>query len=194
MSVEIVEIGSEDLARYCEVPIAFQVNSVLEIQLVDSGLGGIVLSEFKIDTPYTKDYDAYDDSGPETWPAEFDVRNWGFFLALEDSRVVGAAAVAFDTPGVNMLCGRRDLAVLWDIRVRPERRGNGVGKMLFDYAAGWSRERGCIQLRAETQDVNVPACRFYARCGCRLGHIDRHGYFGHPEVGREAKLIWYLDL
>jgi GNAT superfamily N-acetyltransferase len=194
MSAEIVETGPDDLARYSDVPIAFVVDSVLRADVVDSGLGGIVLSESKVDAPYVKDYDAHGDGGPESWPAKFDVRNWGFFLALEGSRVIGAAAVAFDTPGVNMLCGRRDLAVLWDIRVRPERRGGGVGTRLFDHAVRWSRDRGCVQLRAETQDVNARACRFYARRGCQLGHIDRYGYFGHPEVGREAKLIWHLEL
>lgn len=194
MGVEIIDVGPQDLGRYSEVPIAFVVDSVLRVHVEDSGLGGIVLSESRVDAPYVKDYDGYEDGGPEAWPARFDVRNWGFFLALEGSRVVGAAAVTLEMPGVHMLCGRRDLAVLWDIRVRPERRGGGVGTKLFEHAARWSRERGCIQLRAETQNVNARACRFYARRGCQLGHIDRYGYLGHPDVGHEAKLIWHLEL
>jgi hypothetical protein len=58
----------------------------------------------------------------------------------------------------------------------------------------WSRERKCTHLKIETQNVNVPACRFYAKQGCRLGAIDRYGYAGHPQVGHETMLIWYLDL
>jgi GNAT superfamily N-acetyltransferase len=194
MNVRVVQIGPDELSRYSRVSIAFQVDSVMRVEVIDSGLGGILMSECETAKPYVKDYDAYDDGGPERWPAEFDVKNWGFFLALDESRVVGAAAVAFDSPAVNMLRGRRDLAVLWDIRVSPESRGQGVGTALFEHVVEWSRERGCVQLRAETQNVNVAACRFYAARGCQLGHVDLHGYFGDPSVGHEVKLIWHLEL
>ena len=63
---------------------------------------------------------------------------------------VGGGAVAFDTTGVYMLEGRRDLAVLWDIRSHPVYRG--VGIPLFRHAAGWSRKRGCRQMKVETQN------------------------------------------
>lgn len=194
MGVEITEVGVEDLARYSRVSIAFEVTSVLQVRLPDSGLGGMVLSEVDIDRPYTKDYDSYEDGGPERWSARFDVSNWGFFLAAEGAQVIGGVVVAFDTPGVHMLCDRHDLAVLWDLRVHPAHRGQGVGTLLFHRAASWSRERGCVQLMAETQNVNVPACRFYTRRGCELCQIDRCGYFGHPKVGHEVKLVWCLDL
>jgi len=68
-------------------------------------------------------------------------------MAEEAGNYVGGAAVAFNTNGVNMLEGRSDLAVLWDIRVRPERRGRGVGKALFHASADWARPRGCHQLK-----------------------------------------------
>ena len=194
MAVEIHDIGVDLLRRYAEIPIAFEVKSVLRADPIDGGLGGIELHEEKAVPPYMKDYDAYEDGGPESWPNRFDVRNWGFFLARDGGRPVGGAAVAFDTPDVNMLRGRRDLAVLWDIRVHPDVRGRGIGTGLFRHAADWSRKRKCRQLKVETQNVNLPACRFYAGQGCRLGEIDRYAYVGHPEVGHEVMLIWYLDL
>jgi len=43
----------------------------------------------------------------------------------------------------------------------------------------------------ETQNVNVPACRFYARMGCVLGGIHR---FAYPELPGEARLLWYKAL
>ena len=49
-------------------------------------------------------------------------------------------------------------------------------------------------MKIETQNVNVPACRFYAQQGCHLGAILRYGYAGCPEVAHEAMLLWYLDL
>ena len=50
------------------------------------------------------------------------------------------------------------------------------------------------QLKAETQNVNVAACRFYAAMGCRLGAIHRFAYAGQPHVAGEVMLLWYLDL
>jgi GNAT superfamily N-acetyltransferase len=99
--------------------------------------------------------------------------------------------VAFDTPTVEMLEGRRDLAVLWDIRVAPEARGQGVGAALFGAAAAWAAARGCRQLKVETQNVNVPACRFYASQGCVLAAIHR---FAYPGLPHEVQLLWYRDL
>ena len=46
----------------------------------------------------------------------------------------------------------------------------------------------------ETQNINVNACRFYAKQGCKLGGINRYGYGDHPQVKHEVMLIWYLDL
>ena len=93
-----------------------------------------------------------------------------------------------------MLQGRKDLAVLWDLRVQPDLRGNGIGTKLFIHAAEWARQRKCKYLKIETQNTNVPACRFYARLGARLGGVDRHGYAGCPSIENEVMLLWYYDL
>jgi GNAT superfamily N-acetyltransferase len=95
---------------------------------------------------------------------------------------------------MHMLEGRDSLAVLWDIRVAPDARGCGIGRRLFEHAAGWARRRGCRRLKAETQNVNVPACRSYAAQGCELGAIHRCGYASVPSVAHEAMLLWYLEL
>jgi GNAT superfamily N-acetyltransferase len=192
--LEIREVGIEGLSEYALIPIAFEVRTVLYAVPVEGGLSGIRLREETVAEPYVKDYDDCEEGFPEDWPRQFDVSNWGILLAWEDGCCVGGAAVAHNTAGVNMLEGRSDLAVLWDIRVRPEARHRGIGAQLFRHAAGWARERGCRQLKAETQNVNVPACRFYARQGCELGAIHRFGYAGHPRVGHEVMLLWYLEL
>ena len=195
MSVNVRETGPDSLDTYGSIPIRFTVDSVFRVHIVSRGLGGLVLTEEEVQ-PYIKDCDAIDEEGqrPQQWPERFDVTNWGFFLAEDDGRPVGGATVAFDTPGVNMLEGRQDLAVLWDLRVHPEHRRCGVGTKLFQHAADWARQRGCQQLKIETQNVNVAACRFYAKQGCVLGAIDRHAYAGCPAVAHEAMLLWRLDL
>ena len=141
-----------------------------------------------------KGADAYDEGGPEAWPSEFDIAKWALFVAVQNGRWVGGAAVAVDAPGIYILHGRDDVVALWDLRVDPEIRRSGVGTRLFGYAADWARDQGYKQLRIETQNVNVPACRFYAARGCELGVVDRFFYEGHPEVGHEVMLAWHLDL
>ena len=193
MTVQIREIGVDALPEYARIPIAFQARSVFRVDLIDGGLGGIHLREERV-APYIKDYDAHEDSGPRRWPQRYDMRNWAIFLAVQGDRGVGAATVAFNTPGLKVLAGRSDVGALWDIRVHPDFRRRGIGTRLFHQAADWLGERGCQQMKVETQNINVPACRFYAKRGCQLGEINRYGYAGHPEVRHEVMLIWYLDL
>ncbi len=190
----IRDLQLDELRLYAEVPATFEVTSRLAITLVEGGLGGITLREEPVRAPYTKDYDAYEEGGPERWPERFDMRSWGLFLSLEDDRVVGGAARAFDAPDLNMLEGRRDLAVLWDLRVHPDVRGRGIGTELLEHATRWSHKRGCQELKIETQNVNVPACRLYAKLGCRLGSINRYGYAQDSALSHEAMLVWYRDL
>ncbi len=195
MSVEIAEIAADKLSEYAEIPIVFEVASTFHVELVHRGLGGIRLHEQKVEPSYSKDYDSYEDGErPKQWPHRFDISNWGIFLASKGCQHVGGAAVAYNTAGVHMLAGRKDLAVLWDIRVHPDFRRKGIGTKLFRYASQWAKQRGCKQLKIETQNVNVPACRFYAKQGCLLGEINRYGYAGHPEVGHEVMLVWHLNL
>jgi ribosomal protein S18 acetylase RimI-like enzyme len=86
---------------------------------------------------------------------------------------------------------RADLAVLWDIRVSPTLRGRGVGTALVEAAASRAAARACRQLKVETQNVNVPACRFYRRNGFVLGAIHR---FAYPSLPQEVQLLWYRAL
>ena len=90
-----------------------------------------------------------------------------------------------------MLEARTDLAVLWDIRVRREYRRSGFGAHLFDKCAEWAKQKGCSRLKIETQDINVPACRFYAAKGCELRGIHHGIYFDCPY---EVQFLWCLDL
>jgi ribosomal protein S18 acetylase RimI-like enzyme len=138
-----------------------------------------------------KDYDAAGGGGPATWGTRFDVSRWGLLVARCHGRRVAGAVVAWRTRGLEMLEGRDDIAVLWDLRVDPAHRREGVGAALFDRAAAWARERGCVRLDVETQDLNVPACRLYASRGCVLRRVDPHAYSALPD---ETMLLWSLAL
>ncbi|HEX8320769.1 GNAT family N-acetyltransferase [Longimicrobium sp.] len=188
MDVEITEESTASLRDYASVPIAFEVASAFEVHRDGERF---VLTEVAVPSPYIKDYDALHSEHPSEWARRFDVSRWGVLAARAGGRRVGGAVIAFDTPGVDMLEGRRDLAVLWDIRVAPKARSNGVGAALFRAAEAWARARGCRQIKVETQNVNVPACRFYARQGCVLTTVDPSAYPGLPG---EIQLLWYKNL
>ncbi|HVS30660.1 MAG TPA: GNAT family N-acetyltransferase [Thermoanaerobaculia bacterium] len=155
------------LSEYARVPIAFEA------------AGGRI-----------KDYDAAG-GGPAEWARTFDLSNWGLIAARSSGRLVGGAVIAFRTDGVTMLEGRSDLAVLWDIRVEPELRGKGIGAAIFQAVEEWAMARGCRQLKVETQDSNIAACRFYERRGCVLGESRPQAYRESPG---EVQMLYYKDL
>jgi GNAT superfamily N-acetyltransferase len=199
MTITIEEHNQKVLPEYDRIPSVFEVRTVLRAEPVAGGLNGIALLEEAIEEPYLKDYDSYEDGPPSAWPAQFEMGNWGILIARDPLGPVGnppagGAMIAYNTSGVNMLEDRSDLAVLWDIRVHPDYRGQGLGSALLERSAAWARQRGCKRLKIETQNVNVVACRFYASQGCELGMIHRYGYAGVPRVANEVMLVWYLHL
>lgn len=191
MKIKIVEESLEVLLEYEKVPISFRVETYFRVELFDNGLGGIKLIEETVETPFLKDYDAIEGERPSQWVKRFNIENWGILSAFVDGRRVGGAAIAWKTPEVFMLEGREDLACLWDLRVSPDYRGRGVGRDLFARTLVWAKTRNCRLFKVETQNINVPACRFYASQSCELGAINRYVY---PETMNETQLIWYRKI
>jgi len=191
MTVRIVEEPSSKLAEYARISIAFDVQEELSVVADDDGLGGLRLIARAVAAPYVKDYDSEPSHHPTTWGGRFDGSGWTVLTALRDGARLGGAVVVRDSPGVEILEGRRDLAVLWDLRVAPAARGSGIGAALFRAVEQWARRRAARWLKAETQNINVGACRFYARQGCTLGAIHR---FAYPTLPDEVQLFWYKQL
>ena len=177
------------LSDYASIPIAFSTSTVLEVEWIANGLGGVRLVDAPLDQPLTKDFD--DDEPVAHWRCLGDISHWGFFAAFFDGQRVGGAVVAHKTPGVHMLEGREDLAVLWDMRVHPGVRRSGVGTRLLDHAIQFARVSGYAFLKVESQNTNPAACRFYAKSGFALGGVRRGVYAEYPD---EVQLLWYLDL
>jgi GNAT superfamily N-acetyltransferase len=190
MEIQLSQEPVAVLAQYSRISIAFEVETVLDVRPDNHNTGGFVLSESCLNTPYAKDYDALD-GGPTAWPMRFDLSNWGVIMAWLDDRPVGGIAIAHRSPEVDMLEGRSDLGLIWDVRVQPELRGQGIGSDLFRTAEKWAEERGCRQLKVETQNINLAANRFYARQGCVLRKVNRLAYKDLPE---EIQLLWYKEL
>lgn len=189
--LRIAEESPPDLAAYARVPIAFEVAETFEVSARAEGLEGLALRAHPAHPRYVKDYDREPGNAPGDWPSRFDMSRWVVLAAWDADVRVGGAVVAWGTPNLDLLEGRDDLAVLWDLRVAPAARGRGIGAALFGAAEAWAAARGARRLKVETQNVNVGACRFYARQGCTLGAIHR---FAYPALPDEVQLLWYKPL
>lgn len=193
MTIIIEELKKDNLEQYASIPITYETDYELRPYLAEDGLGGIIFKEEKLEKPLYKDYDH--SQNPTDFAKFFDISNWIILIARDDKgEILGGATVAFNTKGVHILEGRDDLAVLWDIRVSPKARGLGVGKRLFAAAEKWANEKGCTQIKVETQNNNPAACEFYVAQGCRLGGLNRFAYIKEPECAHEVMLLWYKDL
>jgi len=90
-----------------------------------------------------------------------------------------------------MVESRTDLALLWDLRVDSEFRRRGLGARLLASAESWARSGGCRELKVETQNINVAACRFYEKQAFELRAADPDAY---PHFPGEVRLLWYKAL
>lgn len=188
--LEICEETSDSLGEYARIPIAFEVASIIEARPAATG-AEFVLDERRLSMQFVKDYDAIPDNGPLDWPKRFDVARWGFLVARSGGSRIGGATVVVHCPDVDMLEERDDLAVVWDIRVAPEARGTGVGSALLAASEQWALERGARWLKVETQNINAPACRFYARHGFTLKNVNA---FAYPDLPYEIQFLWYKEI
>jgi GNAT superfamily N-acetyltransferase len=183
-----VEIRSESLAElhaYATIPARFEVTALLDVVCTNEAF---TLRERPTE-PWLKDYDAAAGNAPTDWPARFQLADWGLFSARLDGEWVGAAAVA---PAPELVRGARARdAVLWDLRVLPERRGRGIGTALLSVAEAWAAARGRSSMIAETQHINVPACRLYESRDYALEHVDAAAY---PDLPNEIQLVWRRTL
>lgn len=184
--VSIKVLTPADLAEYAKVPIRFSGSSRLDTDSLLSDSAPFV--EVPV-LPFNKDYDSLEH--PTQWASRFDMSDWLVVCAFSGESATGGGIVAWNTPGVDMLEGRSDLAVIWDIRVDPAWRGKGIGRLLFDFASSWAILRGCTEIKIETQDINVGACRFYRAMGCVVSEVTLDAYDDCPG---EAMVIWRRGL
>ena len=186
--IRIKEESMAALGEYAKISIAFTVASRYVAVPVGVAGQGWELIEEPIDPPWIKDYDGGE---PPTRWLRWDTTNWRILSAFAGDERVGGAIVVHDSPQLDFLEGRADLAALWDLRVSPAWRRQGVGTRLFEHVLGYAKSVGCAELKIETQDVNVKACDFYAKQGCRLVNVIPDAYPGWPE---EVEFNWMLKL
>jgi len=180
----ILTIESEPLlasSPHFTIPIRFETRERIGLRALAAGRIETIAMPLRL-----KNYDAIPDSNMAETLSQFNTSNWALLAAHRDGTRVGGAIVAFDTPAMDLLEGRSDIATLLDIRVAPSAQGTGIGRRLFAAAEAWSRQVGAKILTIETQDINVSACRFYHAAGCTVRTIREHAYPGLDE----HQIIW----
>ena len=114
------QVDTAYFPQYDKIPQIVHVSAYYRIEKHNRGLGGFTFVETPVE-PYIKDFCVGDDETVERWK-RFNLEHWAFFMAFDGEFPVGAATVASRDKKVDMLAGRDDLAVLWDIRVADNRR------------------------------------------------------------------------
>lgn len=185
MSFEIREERPPNLSAHGTIPCAFRVAQIVDLAALDRLSDALPALDYP--APFTKDYDAIPGNRPVDWSERLNAVDWTLFAAWREGERIGGALVAVDAPGVRLLDGDPQVAMLWDLRVHPASRGSGVGAALFQAAETWGATRGCRSLKAETQHINLAACRLYQREGCRLEQVQRGAYLHFPT---EVLLVW----
>lgn len=189
--IQYKEVNKSYFELYDQISMNVDVHSEYKVKRINQGLGGFLLEEVPV-TPYIKDLSKYERA--TTYEKQFDITNWRFYMAFDGNIPIGALTVAGTTQGLNMLYGRTDACVLWDIRVADSYKHQGIGQKLLDMAIIDARENEYCQMIIECQNNNIPACKFYQKQGAVLSKIDMYAYYSEPEIRNEVQFVWYLDI
>ncbi len=188
---EIKEMDKTCFPLYDQVSMNVDVRSEYRVTRIDNGLGGLVFEEENV-APYVKDLSKYEKA--VEYEEMFDISSWRFYMAFDGDIPVGAMTIAGATEGMNMLGGRTDACVLWDIRVADGYKHKGIGQRLFDLGIAAAKADGYRLMIIECQNNNVPACKFYRKQGALLSKVDMNAYDSEPDIANEVQFVWHLDL
>lgn len=103
------------------------------------------------------------------------------FVAVDEGKVIGCITIASAL--------RRGLGTLQRIGVMPEYAGKGVGKMLFQAADKFWRERKMRKVAVCVSSINPTAIKFYERCGFHLEGVLKDHFF--PGVDEHQMAFFY---
>lgn len=183
--VDIFEVPITMLSHYERIHNGFWVKERVT-RFTPTGIE----TEFVI-PPWYKDYDTEEANRPSSVVRQYDASTWTLVIASRNGKWIGGGLSILGCTEYDLAEHRDDIAIVHDFRVSEDERRKGVGRALWASIEKWGATHGATELRVETQDVNVPACRFYRTMGCKLHSIDQAAYgIGCPET----QLIWSKTL
>ncbi|WP_311077914.1 GNAT family N-acetyltransferase [Paenibacillus polymyxa] len=144
------------------------------IKLSLSNMGDFKKSNQNFLEPYFKQYEKDDVD-----ISYIDEQGKSIFLYYDENDCVGQIKPCTNWNGY---------ALIEDIAVAKDWRHKGIGTALLSKATEWAKQNNLVGLRLETQDVNVLACRFYAKNNFVIGGVDTMLYSNFP-TSSKIKLI-----
>jgi GNAT superfamily N-acetyltransferase len=88
-------------------------------------------------------------------------------VAEDDEQVIACLQITY-IPGLGRRGAERSL--IEAVRVRSDRRGQGVGGLLIGWVIDQARSRGCGLVQLTSDKSRVDAHRFYGRLGFVASH------------------------
>lgn len=115
--------------------------------------------------------DTTDESAFEDYLKAFNVidasQNEQLFVAEDNGEIVGT----FQTLFTRTLSSRGSLSMIIEaVQTRADRRGNGIGARMMDYAVEEAKRRDCRLVQLTSNMARTDAHRFYERQGFTKSH------------------------
>jgi len=174
MDIQIRQMDSNSLHQVDQ----FERNSIVNEHLILNILNNKISYSIMPVEPYEKILTI----DPEDYTTFIDHPQKVIFFADADGKPAGQ---------IKLIPWWNKFAYVEELIVDTEFRGKGVGRALMNRAIEWAKGRNFPGLTLETQDNNVPACRFYEKCGFVLGGFDLCAY-KNLDNASEIALYWYL--
>jgi ribosomal protein S18 acetylase RimI-like enzyme len=177
MTIIVCELNEQNIQDVNKCDGTFTVDSKIILQAEKDDIRYTVVSVL----PYQKRYPS-DEIDYTTYLAKPDKT---IYFAYMDRQLAGQIILRKNW---------NQYAYVEDIAVDIHFRKCGVGRTLVAEAIDWAKTKLLAGIMLETQNNNVAACRFYERCGFKLGGFDRYLYKGISKNTEEIALYWYLLL
>ncbi len=115
------------------------------------------------------------------WEESFDDEGWGYLVAEQDGRVVGAAVgCALEESSTHKSLTLPDHAgFLGFAAVLPEARGLGAGRALGEATFDWMRDNGFTSAVTDWRATNLLSSRTWPRLGYRPSFLRLHRHLGY---------------
>ena len=105
------------------------------------------------------------------------------YVCKQDNEFIGQISLVFDTNDSDYTIDKRRVYVSHLI-VKPEKRRNGLGKRLVEYATDKAKEMGYSEMSIGVDLDNYPALKLYADSG-----FDKILFIGEDHQGKYVKLL-----
>jgi ribosomal protein S18 acetylase RimI-like enzyme len=184
--ITLRELTLSDIPNLTQIHPTFRSGSVLDVVRDGEGLDvSWRLMERELTAPFDKG-DGYDfDEFVRADIAERLARPDDVYQRVADfeGRLIGLLEVELQE--------WNNTANLWNLMIDRDYRGKGLGRRLWHRAVDYARQADVRAILIETQNTNVPACKFYARMGCQICGIHEAYY---DEGGEEVAIFWRFSV